>query len=52
MLNIRHLEQSIDTFMQAEQVPGLALAIVQGQEVIYARGFGRTSVEDESWQRF
>jgi CubicO group peptidase (beta-lactamase class C family) len=48
MLNIRHLEQSISTFMQADQVPGLALAIVQGQEVMYARGFGRTSVEGGS----
>jgi len=46
MFNIRHLEQHIDTFLQAEHVPGLALALVQGQEVIYARGFGTTSVED------
>ncbi len=46
MFNIRHLEQSIDTFMQAEHIPGLALALVQGQEVVYARGFGATSVED------
>jgi len=46
MFNIRHLEQCIETFMHSEHVPGLALALVQGQEVVYARGFGTTSVED------
>jgi CubicO group peptidase (beta-lactamase class C family) len=32
--------------MGAAGVPGLALAVVQGDEVVYARGFGVTSVED------
>ena len=32
--------------MDTAQVPGLALAIVREQEVLYARGFGMTSVED------
>jgi CubicO group peptidase (beta-lactamase class C family) len=32
--------------MKAGHVPGFAIAIVHGQEVIYARGFGVTSVED------
>ncbi|MDQ2902113.1 MAG: beta-lactamase family protein [Chloroflexota bacterium] len=46
MLNIYQLEQHIEEQMQAAQVPGLALAIVKDQAVIYARGFGVTSVED------
>jgi CubicO group peptidase (beta-lactamase class C family) len=46
MLNIYKLEQRIEEQMQATHVPGLALAIVKDQEVMYARGFGVTSVED------
>lgn len=46
MLNFYKLEQQIEEQMKAARVPGLALAVVQNQEVIYARGFGVTSVED------
>ena len=46
MLNIFKLEQHIEAEMKAARVPGLALAIVKDQEIIYARGFGVTSVED------
>lgn len=40
------LEREIQHAMEATQAPGLALAIVKEQEVVYARGFGVTSVED------
>ena len=40
------LEREIQQAMEVSQTPGLALAIVRGQEVVYARGFGVTSVED------
>jgi len=46
MFNLYTLEKSITKHMDAAQVPGLALAIVRGQEILYARGFGMTSVED------
>src|SRR6266566_8965899 len=46
MLNFYKLEQRIEQGMQKGHVPGLALAIVKDQEVIYARGFGVTSIED------
>ncbi len=46
MLNFYQLEQQIEEQMKRCSVPGLALAVVQNQEVIYARGFGVTSVED------
>jgi CubicO group peptidase (beta-lactamase class C family) len=45
MLNLHKLEQSVEEQMQAAQVPGVALAIIQGQEIIYARGFGVTSAD-------
>src|SRR5215472_3326256 len=46
MFNLYTLERSITKHMDAAQVPGLALAIVREQEILYARGFGMTSVED------
>ncbi|MBI3970871.1 MAG: beta-lactamase family protein [Chloroflexi bacterium] len=46
MLDVGQLEQYVEEQMRACRVPGLALAIVQGEEVVYARGFGVTSVED------
>jgi len=39
------LEQQISGEMRAGNVPALALAMVRGDVVIYARGFGSTSVE-------
>ena len=46
MLQIYQLEQQIQSRMQSQAVPGLALAIVKGQDILYTRGFGVTSVED------
>ena len=46
MLNIYRLEQQIAEDMGAANVPGLSLAVVEGNEVVYARGFGVTSLED------
>ena len=46
MPNVNRLERRIVERMEAGGVPGLALAIVHGGGVIYARGFGVTSVED------
>ncbi len=46
MLHAYSLEQQIEARMHSQVVPGLALAIVKDQEILYARGFGMTSVED------
>jgi CubicO group peptidase (beta-lactamase class C family) len=46
MLDIYALEQLVTEAMQTAKVPGAALAIVHQRKVIYARGFGVTSVED------
>lgn len=46
MLNIRLLEDEITGQMAAARVPGFALAVVREHEIVYARGFGVTSVED------
>ena len=46
MLNITELEQLVETAMQTAKVPGAALAIVHERKLIYARGFGVTSIED------
>lgn len=48
MLNFHKLERQIEATIRAVRVPGLALAVVQGQEVIYVRGFGVTSVEENA----
>ena len=46
MLNFHQLEQNIEASMHQSHIPGLALAIVHEYKLIYARGFGVTSVED------
>ena len=48
MLNFYQLEQHIAERMHLAHIPGLAIAIVKGDGVIYARGFGVTSVEDSA----
>lgn len=48
MLNTYALEQAINEQMRERLIPGMALAVVKGQEVIYAKGFGVTSVEEDS----
>lgn len=40
------LERQIELQRQQADVPGVALAIVQGQHVVYAGGFGSTAIED------
>jgi CubicO group peptidase (beta-lactamase class C family) len=47
MLNVYDLERRLDEAIAAARVPGLALAVVRGEEVIYARGFGVTSAEED-----
>ena len=46
MFNLYTLEKSIVKHMNAAQVPGLALSVIRDGEIVYARGFGVTSVED------
>jgi CubicO group peptidase (beta-lactamase class C family) len=45
MLDTGALERRIAEQMEEGRIPGLALAIIRGEEVAYARGFGVTSVE-------
>ncbi|MCC6803082.1 MAG: beta-lactamase family protein [Anaerolineae bacterium] len=45
MLNISQLEQFVEQAMVTAKVPGAALAIVHERKLIYARGFGVTSIE-------
>ena len=45
-LNIYGLEQRIADVMGQARIPGMALALFQEQEVVYARGFGVTAVDD------
>jgi len=46
MFNTYALEQRIAAHMGAVGAPGAAVAVSSGAEVVYARGFGVTSVED------
>ena len=46
MLNFYQLEQRIVARMQEAHIPGMALAIVHEHKLVYAKGFGVTSVED------
>lgn len=48
MLNVRRLERAIEEQMDRARVPGLALCVVLGGDILYAGGFGVTSVEDGS----
>jgi CubicO group peptidase (beta-lactamase class C family) len=50
MFNIYGLEQQIIEQMAITHVPGLAIAIVNGNDILYARGFGVTSVETGRFQ--
>jgi CubicO group peptidase (beta-lactamase class C family) len=42
------ITQAIEEQMQAQNIPGLAIAIVHRGEVIYAEGFGVRSTEDDA----
>ncbi|AYB37925.1 serine hydrolase domain-containing protein [Brevibacillus laterosporus] len=46
MLLIKELEHQIMMEMEQARVPGLAIAIIHNKELIYANGFGVTSVQD------
>jgi CubicO group peptidase (beta-lactamase class C family) len=45
-LNLIELEKRVSEAMDSAKVPGAALAIVHNHKLIYARGFGVTSIED------
>jgi CubicO group peptidase (beta-lactamase class C family) len=46
MLNLRRIEERVEAGMAAGHIPGVALGILSDGELVYARGFGVTSVED------
>lgn len=46
MLDVASLEERIAERMRVGRVPGLAIAVVRGDDVIFANGFGVTSIED------
>src|SRR5690348_11477998 len=41
------LDEFVYSIMQATKVPGLALAVVKGDEVILAQGFGKRNVAED-----
>jgi len=45
-INIHRLEAHVERQMLNHHLPGFALAVIRGDEVWYARGFGVTSTED------
>jgi len=46
MLDVAGLEERITERMRVGRVPGLAVAVVQGEDVVYSNGFGVTSLEE------
>lgn len=46
MLDIQALERQVTERMTAHRIPGLALAVIHQGEILYANGFGVTSVEE------
>jgi len=46
MTTVSSLEVLVGEQLREAHIPGAALAVVAGEEVVYARGFGRTSAED------
>ena len=40
----REFEPVLEAFLRRQQIPGLAIAIVDNNQVVYARGFGRMSL--------
>ena len=43
----RDFEPALEAFLRQQQIPGLAIAIVENNRVVYARGFGRMSLGRE-----
>jgi CubicO group peptidase (beta-lactamase class C family) len=48
MIDYQQLEEHIQQYIAPQAILGLAIAIVQGENVIYRKGFGVTSVEDSA----
>jgi CubicO group peptidase (beta-lactamase class C family) len=46
VLNVHALEARIDRELAEARVPGFAIALLRGGEVVYARGFGVTATDD------
>src|SRR5205085_4759808 len=46
-MNYSQLEKIIEDHMKQVHVPAAALAVVNDQEILYARGYGLTSVEED-----
>lgn len=44
-VTIAEIESMVETAMAENKVPGMALAVVQGTEVVYAHGFGVASLD-------
>jgi CubicO group peptidase (beta-lactamase class C family) len=40
----RYFEPALEAFLRQQQIPGLAIAIVENNQVVYAKGFGRMSL--------
>jgi CubicO group peptidase (beta-lactamase class C family) len=40
------LDRAVNEFMAATKTPGMAIAVVQGDQIVYAKGFGTTAVDD------
>ena len=41
----KEFQPLLDAFMRQQEIPGLAIAIVENNQVVYARGFGRMSLD-------
>lgn len=47
-MTVERLQQYIHHFMQANELPGLSVAVIKGGKILLADGFGVRSVEDSS----
>lgn len=47
-IDFAELEKTIEAELKNAKTPGVAFAIVSGDKVIFAKGFGKTSVESEN----
>ncbi|MEJ8545023.1 serine hydrolase domain-containing protein [Brevibacillus borstelensis] len=46
MISIDSIESVIQRTFDQKKVPGFAIAVVKGEEIVYAKGFGSTNVEE------
>jgi CubicO group peptidase (beta-lactamase class C family) len=49
-INISEIEKRLYDVREIKHIPGMALALIQNQQIIYARGLGMTSIEEEGSQ--